>query len=117
MGVCLSENSLMMVMENWGKSKRRMLDFGCWILVVGRQETAGSFWVPPEGAPFRCGFSPFKDDFGGSVGSFCNPRMLGGALLALWVDAAWVDFKTERLSGLRARVAKAGLYGMLIFSI
>jgi hypothetical protein len=44
MGVCLAENSLMMVMENWGKSKRRMLDFGCWILVVVGQSGGQFSW-------------------------------------------------------------------------
>src|SRR6266700_16220 len=50
MGVCLAENSLMMVMENWGKSKSVLgADVGRWILGVGEPKRAGSSWVPPRG--------------------------------------------------------------------
>jgi hypothetical protein len=39
MGVCLAENSLMMVMENWGKSKEVLgADVGGWISDVGNQK-------------------------------------------------------------------------------
>jgi hypothetical protein len=48
MGVCLAENSLMMVMENWGKSKQVLrADVGRWILDVGGQNgglLVGSSW-------------------------------------------------------------------------
>ena len=58
-----------------------MLDFGCWILVVVGQNGRAARRFLLGGAPFRCEFSPFNDDFGGSVGSFCNFRNIGIGIL------------------------------------
>jgi len=58
MGVCLAENSLMMVMENWGKSKQfwgGLSDGGFWM--SWGLKRAGSSWflrgALRSGADFR----------------------------------------------------------------
>src|ERR1700680_724224 len=54
MGVCLAENSLMMVMENWAKSKRRLGFLGFRISDFGfREPGLGSpAWALRSGADF-----------------------------------------------------------------